>query len=138
MLMKAKFFRAKFAASVLCALVALAGLAPARAQTQPQTRETVSLSPGASTTIVLRENPSIGFKWRLNTAQSTNLAIIRVIDRGYQAAQSGLIGAPGSHRWEIKARAPGTASAVFAYARPWEHGPPAETHVIQVSVAPRP
>jgi predicted secreted protein len=81
---------------------------------------------------------SIEFKWRLNTAQSTNLAIIRVIDRGYQAAQSGLMGSPGSHRWEIKARAPGTASVVFAYARPWEHGPPAETHVIQVSIAPRP
>ncbi|MGA8612759.1 MAG: protease inhibitor I42 family protein [Xanthobacteraceae bacterium] len=133
--MKAKFFRAKFAASVFCGLLALARLTPPGAQTQPQTNQTVSLSPGASTTIVLRENPSTGFKWRLDTALSTNLAIIRLIDRGYQAAQSGLIGAPGSHRWEIKARAPGTASVVFAYARPWEHGPPAETHVIQVNVA---
>ena len=87
---------------------------------------------------MLRENPSTGFKWRLNTAQSTNLAIIRVIDRGYQAAQSGLIGAPGSHRWEIEARAPGTASVVFTYARPWEHKPPAQTHVVQVSIARRP
>ena len=97
--------------------------------------QTVSLSPGASTTIVLLENPSTGFSWRLNTAESTNLAIIRLSDRGYQPAQSGLIGAPGVHRWEIEARASGTASIMFTYARPWEHKPPAETHVIQVHIA---
>jgi inhibitor of cysteine peptidase len=132
------FAAPKLAASILCAFLALAGVALARAQAQPQTSQTVSLSPGASTTIVLLENPSTGFKWRLDTAQSTNLAIVRVIDRGYQAGQSGLIGAPGSHRWEIEARAPGTASVVFTYARPWEYNPPAETHMVQVSIAHRP
>jgi predicted secreted protein len=87
---------------------------------------------------VLRENPSTGFKWRLNKAQSTHLGIVHVIDRGYQAGQNGLIGAPGSRRWEITARAPGTASAVFTYARPWEHRPPAETHVVRVNIAHHP
>jgi predicted secreted protein len=94
----------KLAASILCAFPALAGVAVPHAQAQPQTSQTVSLSPGVSTTIVLLENPSTGFRWRLSTANSTNLAIVRVIDRGYQAAQIGLIGAPGSHRWEIEAR----------------------------------
>jgi inhibitor of cysteine peptidase len=102
-----------------------------------QTTQTVALAPGAVTTIVLRENPSNGFKWRLNTEQSTKIALVRVIDRGYQAGQGGLIGAPGSHRWEIEARARGTASVVFTYARPWEHKPPAETHVVQVNIARR-
>jgi inhibitor of cysteine peptidase len=134
MLTKREFPRLKLAASALCALLALAGVEPNHAQAQPQPSQTVSLSRGASTTIWLRENPSTGFNWRLATAQSTNLAIVRVIDRGYQAGQSGLIGAPGSHRWEIKARASGTAGVVFTYARPWEHKPPAETHVIQVHV----
>jgi inhibitor of cysteine peptidase len=83
---------------------------------------------------VLRENPSTGFKWRLDTAQSTDLAVVRVIDRGYQAGQSGLIGAPGAHQWEIKARAPGNATIVLSYARPWESRPPAETHVVQVHI----
>jgi inhibitor of cysteine peptidase len=100
-----------------------------------QTTQTVALAPGAVTTIVLRENPSTGFKWVLNTLQSTNLAIVRVVDRGYQAGQGGLIGAPGSHRWEIEARALGTASVVFTYARPWEHKPPAEIHAVQVNIA---
>jgi len=100
-----------------------------------QTTQAMALSPGASTTIVLRENPSTGFKWRLNTQQSTNFAIVRVTDRGYQAGQSGLIGAPGTHRWEIEARTRGTASVVFTYARPWERKLPAETHVVQVNIA---
>jgi inhibitor of cysteine peptidase len=100
-----------------------------------QTTQTVTLAPGTSTTIVLPENPSTGFKWRLDAQQSTNPAIVRVIDRGYQAGQSGLIGAPGAHRWEIEARARGTASVVFTYARPWERKLPAETHVVQVNIA---
>lgn len=137
MLTKTEYSHPKLPAAVLCTLLAVAGVTPAHAQAQPQTIQIVSLSPGASTTIVLRENPSTGFRWRLNLARSTNLAIIRVTDRGYQAAASGLIGAPGSHRWEIKARAPGDASVVFIYTRSWEHKPPAETHVVQVNVSRR-
>jgi inhibitor of cysteine peptidase len=137
-----KFSGPKLAAFILCAVLAVAGGAPATAHAQPQASQTISLSPGASITIVLRENPSTGFKWRLNKAQSTDLGIIHVIDRGYQVSQNGLIGAPGSRRWEIRARAPGTASVVFTYARPWEHRPPAEapaeTHVVQVNIALRP
>jgi inhibitor of cysteine peptidase len=134
MLMKTEFSLRRLAAAILCTLLALAGVTPGPAQAEPQTTQTVSLSPGASTMIVLRENPSTGFKWRLNTAQSTNLAVVRVIDRGHQAGQSGLIGAPGAHRWEIKARTPGNATIVFTYARPWEHKPPAETHLVQVQI----
>ncbi len=133
-----KFAGPKLAAFILCALLAPAGATPAAAHTRPQASQTVSLSPGASTTIVLQENPSTGFKWRLNKAQSTHLGIVHVIDRGYQAGQNGLIGAPGSHIWEVTARAPGIASVVFTYARPWEHRPPAETHVIQVNIALHP
>jgi inhibitor of cysteine peptidase len=134
MLVKTEFSYPRLTAAILCTLLALAEVMPVRAQAQPQTTQTVSLSAGASTTIVLQENPSTGFKWRLNTAQSTNLAIVRVIDLSYQAGQNGLIGAPGTHRWEIKTRAPGNATIVFTYARPWEHKPPAETHVVQIHI----
>lgn len=132
MLTETELHRPKLAAAVLCAVLALTGFMPAQAQ--PQTTQALSLSPGGSATIVLRENPSTGFKWRLNTAQSTRLSIVRILDRGYQAAHSGLIGASGSHRWEIKARAPGVASVAFTYARSWEHKPPAEIHFVQVNI----
>jgi len=134
---KGKVSRAKLAAPLLCPLLAAAGIAPMSAEAQPQMSQSVSLWPGASTTIALRENPSTGFRWRLDIARSTRLSIIRVIDRGYRAGQTGLIGAPGSHRWEIKARAPGAASVAFIYARSWEHKPPAETHFVQVNVSRR-
>jgi predicted secreted protein len=135
MLTTKEFSHPNLTAAVFCTLFALAGLAPAPAQAQMQTTQTIALSPGASTTIVLRENPSTGFRWGLNAEQSSNLDLIRVIDRGYQAGESGLIGAPGTHRWEIEARTRGTASVVFIYARPWERKPPAETHVVQVGIA---
>jgi inhibitor of cysteine peptidase len=134
MLTKTESSHLKLQAAVLCVLFTQTYGTLARAQAQPQTTQTISLSPGASTTIVLRENPSTGFRWRLNTAQSTRLSIVRVLDRGYQAAQSGLIGAPGSHRWEIEARAPGVASVAFTYARSWEHKPPAEIHFVQINI----
>jgi predicted secreted protein len=137
MLTKTDFSQTKRFTTVLCLLLTVSGVAPARAQTESQTSQTVSLRPGVSTTIVLRENPSTGFRWRLEMARSTNLSIIRVIDRGYRAGQIGLIGAPGSHHWEVKARAPGVASVAFIYVRPWERKPPAETHFVQVNVSRR-
>jgi len=134
MLTKPGFFPQKLAAVVGSAMLLLTWVESSGAQVPLQTTQTVSLSPGGSTTIVLRENPSTGFRWQLNTAQSTRLSIVRVLDRGYQAARSGLIGASGSHGWEIKARAPGTASVAFTYARPWEHKPPAEIHFVEVNI----
>ena len=96
-----------FALSAL--LFAQVGVMPAGAQAVSQSNETISLSVGASETIALSENPSIGYEWQLDTTQSSNLAIVRVIDVGYQASQSGQMAAAGSHWWQIEARAPGTA-----------------------------
>ena len=117
-------------------LLAQIGVTPSGAQAASQINETVALAVGASKTIALSENPSTGYRWQLNTAQSSNLAIVRVIDAGYQAGRSGLIGEPGSHRWRIQAQAPGTATIVFASSRPWEHGAPAETYIVEVDVTP--
>jgi len=137
MLTKREFSHPRLLAAVLCTLLALTRATSVHAQAQAQTSQSVSLWPGASTTIVLRENPSTGFRWRLDITRSTHLSIIRIIDRGYRAGQTGLIGAPGSHRWDIKARAPGAASVAFIYARSWERKPPAETHFVQVNVSRR-
>ncbi len=115
----------------LSALVlAQIGVAPADAQ---QSNEAVTLSVGAFKMIGLNENPSTGYRWQLDRAQSSNLAIVRVIDAGYKPSLSGLVGAPGSHQWRIEARAAGTARVVFSYSRPWEHRTPAESHVVEVN-----
>jgi predicted secreted protein len=111
------------------------GLVAADAHAASRSNRTLSLSVGASKTIVLSENPSTGYAWQVDTAGSSNLAIVRVNDAGYQPAQNGLIGAPGSHRWQIEAQAPGIARIVFAYARAWEHVAPAKSHSVEVNVA---
>jgi inhibitor of cysteine peptidase len=105
-----------------------------RAQTPAPGEETVSLSIGASTMITLGENRSTGYSWRLETAQSTNLEIVRVIDRGYRAEESGLLGAAGSHRWQITAQAAGTARVVFTYSRSWQKGDITATKAVNVTV----
>lgn len=96
--------------------------------------ETVALSVGASLAIVLSENPSTGYRWQIDPAQSTNLAIVRVVDAGYQAATNGLIGAPGSHHWRIETQAPGKATITFVYLRPWQPATPGAMHVVDVVV----
>ncbi len=110
------------------------GVLPAGAQAVSQSNETIALSVGASDTIALRENPSTGYQWQVDTTESSNLVIVRVTDAGYQAVQGGQMGAAGSHWWRIEGRAPGTARIVFAYLRPWEHEAPAKSHTVEVSV----
>jgi inhibitor of cysteine peptidase len=126
---------ASIGAAAVIALTCLtfAWLAPAQAQT-----ETVRLRVGASTVVPLSENPSTGYRWRLDTAASRNLAIVTVADAGFAPPDTGgrpLVGAPGQRRFRITARSPGTAVAAFAYARPWERGAPARRHVIAIEIA---
>jgi inhibitor of cysteine peptidase len=112
-------------------VLAQIGIVSARAQ---HSDETIRMSVGASEMIALSENPSTGYKWQLDRAHSSNLTIVRVIDVAYQPGQTGLIGAPGLHRWQIQARVPGTARIVFAYSRPWEQAAPAKSHSIEVNI----
>lgn len=134
MIARAQSRRVAVAVAILALPLLLAGPAPGQTQTPSPDEGKVSLSVGASTTIVLGENRSTGYAWRLDPAKSTNLAIVRVIDRGYRAEESGLLGAAGSHRWQITARAAGTARVVFTYARSWESGAPATTKTVDVTV----
>ncbi len=122
------------AGAVLTLLFVLFAPDLGQAQTPAPGEETVSLSIGASTMVTLGENRSTGYSWRLETAQSTNLEIVRVIDRGYRAEASGLLGAAGSHRWQITARAAGTARVVFTYSRSWQKGDITATKAVDVTV----
>jgi inhibitor of cysteine peptidase len=97
--------------------------------------ETLRLSPGASTTLRLKENPSTGYSWRLDTAASEGLDRVTISDAGHKRG-AGMPGAPGEHVWIIKGAAPGAATIAFAYQRPWEPAP-VETRRVEVVVAPR-
>jgi inhibitor of cysteine peptidase len=117
---------------VLAAVFAVSS-ATARAE---ETRATLRLASGATAAITLKDNPSTGYRWRLNEGASRNLALVDVSDAGF-ARDSNLIGAPGQRRFSITGRQPGTAVAVFDYARPWEHAAPARRHAVTIDIAGR-
>jgi len=116
-----------------CLLTLIASV-PADAQ---ESSEAIRLVVGATKTISLEENPSTGFRWQINTAQSANFGAVRLNDLGYRRGSRQLIGAPGVHRWRIKGRAAGNAQIVFDYARSWEHVAPAKRHTVRVEITRR-
>jgi inhibitor of cysteine peptidase len=120
-------------AALFVVAACIASLAPAGAQEG----RTIRLAVGASSAIALSENPSTGYRWQLDGAASRNLALISVSDAGFTSGASGRLGAPGTRRFSITGRQPGTAVAVFDYARPWERVAPARRYVVTVEVVGR-
>lgn len=99
--------------------------------------ESLRLAPGESAMIVLRENPSTGYRWRVDREASSDLSILRIGDDGF-ATDGGernpaLVGAPGVHRWTVEALARGRARIEFVSERPWEKRP-IERHGVTVVV----
>lgn len=115
---------------LLCAALALwPGLAAA---------ETLRLTPGASARFELKENPSTGYSWRIDSEGSAGLDHVEIIDGGHRRGVA-MPGAPGTHVWTIRAVSPGRADLAFEYQRPWEPAP-VETRRLGVEIraaAPR-
>ena len=123
----------RWPALILAAWVALF-VTPGRAE---DSSETIRLAVGAAQTVALSENPSTGYRWRLNEAASRDLVLITVVDAGFAPGRTDRLGAPGVRRFTITARQPGTAVVIFEYARPWESVAPARRHVVTVEIAGR-
>lgn len=115
-------------------LLALLLPMPVGAEATSQSSETIQLAVGAEKPITLSENPSAGYSWHIDKAESSNLAAVRISDAGYHPGASHLIGAPGTHSWQIEALAPGKARIVFDYFRSWEHFAPARRHTVEVEI----
>lgn len=120
---------------VIVALAAAMMCAPALAQPPKQNEENLALTVGAAKVVTLPENPTTGFQWHIDTAECVNLAAVQITDLGHEQ-QSNLIGAPGTRSWRIEGVAAGKVQLVFDYARPWEHGAPADHHIVDIDIAP--
>lgn len=93
----------------------------------------LKLAPGASAPIELTENPSTGYSWRIDADASQGLDHVAITDDGHRRGAN-MPGAPGTHRWTVRAATPGETTIVFAYQRPWE---PAPVETRQVSIVVR-
>lgn len=132
--LRPKRFRHRQCLAALLLLAAMTSLAPALAE---ESGETIRLAAGADAVVALTENPSTGYRWRLNGEASSNLALVAIADAGFSPGGGGkpLLGAPGTRRFRITARRPGTAVAVLEYARPWERVAAIRRHVVTIDIA---
>jgi inhibitor of cysteine peptidase len=82
-----------------------------------QGADAITLAPGHSKTIVLPENPSTGYTWKIDQDGSDNLSILAIVDQGHKRGGS-MPGAPGRHSWRLRANARGHAILQLVYQRP--------------------
>jgi inhibitor of cysteine peptidase len=76
----------------------------------------IVLKVGAEATLRLPENPSTGYRWAVDAADSH---LVDVSQAEYAPA-SNAPGAGGQARWTIKAKAAGSATVRLKRWRPWE------------------
>jgi inhibitor of cysteine peptidase len=94
--------------------------------------KTVTVSPGESFFIRLKENPTTGYSW--NATWTTGL---EALGEGYEPdpGTAGLAGAGGIHYWIFKGTEIGMQQFSAGYARPWENEtPPESTYSLHISV----
>jgi inhibitor of cysteine peptidase len=97
-----------------------------------QTIDRVRIAVGHADKILLRENPSTGYSWKLDETASAGLDLLTVTDHGHIRGGHAP-GSPGVRQWSLRARRAGHARIVFVYQRPWEQKP-VETRSIVVEI----
>ena len=112
--------RIAFAAALLTACAA------------PLAAEEIRLSRGREKTIILPENPSTGYTWKIDEEGSDNLALLAIVDHGHKRGAS-MPGAPGQRSWSLRAKGTGHAVLQVVYQRPWEPAP-IETRRIDIVI----
>ncbi len=96
--------------------------------------ESVSIAIGASKTVTLEANPSTGYAWRVDEAQSGGCAVAEFAGYRDKPDTTGKIGAPKLADFTITGASKGECTITLIYDRSWESKPPARTHAVAVTV----
>jgi len=92
---------------------------------------TIELNTGEKFKIILRENPTTGFRWNL---VSDGEPACELLDHSF-APSSGSPGIGGRHSWQFLTRQEGLGKIEFVYRRSWEQAKPAEqSFILSISV----
>ncbi len=121
---------------VACALAGCSRSGSVPAVGPPRgTQDDRSISVGQSTSVAMASNPSTGFSWSLDKAQSAGLEHVTLDDKGFTRTDSGLVGAPGRRWWSVTGHSRGLATLRFVYQRAWERqNQPAKVRTLVVRV----
>jgi inhibitor of cysteine peptidase len=90
--------------------------APALELNEQDHRRNVESSVGQEIDVQLRENPSTGFRWRID---QPGKPVCSLLHEAF-APDGGKPGQPGVHVWRFKVVSEGAASIELAYCRSWE------------------
>ena len=99
---------------------------------KPMSGGEVEVKLGDSFEVRLPENPTTGYRWRLNPSGGP---AVEVQEDSFEHS-GGPYGAGGIRHWRLRAVAEGTAELTMDYRRGWEQWP-AETFKITIRVRPR-
>lgn len=91
---------------------------------------TIRLAEGSRLRLVLPENPSTGYRWRI----AADAAPVLRLEEDASMPGGTAPGSPGTHRWVFRAARPGQAVLRLDHARPWEAVPPAAQVTVTVQV----
>ncbi len=85
--------------------------------TEEQNGATVEMNKSSTITLKLPENPTTGYSWQLNVTPG-----LTITNDTYVPAQTSgnIVGAGGTHVWELIASSTGSQSIQGIYKRPWE------------------
>lgn len=117
---------------VALAAVALLALMPhAQVILERDASAPVTIQAGEEFFIALPSNTSTGYSWSQTIESGKIVAYEGVL---HQAPATAMPGAPGQQIFIFHANRAGTTTILFAYARPWEHGPSAKTLSFTIDV----
>ena len=92
---------------------------------------TIELNIGEEFKIILRENPTTGFRWN---PDSSGEPVCQLLDNSFELIDSSS-GKGGRHSWHFQAVQEGVGKIEFAYRRSWEQGrPPAQSFSLSIYV----
>jgi predicted secreted protein len=82
-----------------------------------ETRNSMTVSQGATITVTLSENPSTGYSWVMNASSG-----LQLVGDNYTLLENDRFGAEGKHEWVYLAVTPGLQEVRGHYTRPFEEG----------------
>jgi inhibitor of cysteine peptidase len=95
--------------------------------------QTIELAVGDELRLTLKENPTTGFRWRV---QKSGEPVCRAVEDQFETT-SRLYGGGGAHWWRFEAIAGGQATIELTHMQPWSPDEVADRFDIQVRVGDR-
>jgi inhibitor of cysteine peptidase len=95
-------------------------------------RKRVEIARGEEVEITLPENPTAGYRWRLDASDG---AVCSVVEDAFEAPDPQKPGAGGTHHWRFRGEHTGEVTILLTLSRTWDsRGPGVQSFRVAVRV----